>query len=275
MPDSGVTHNLRHLAAWCALAALGIGVLFGLRHAGQSVLSTSEAKAALAAIQEEYRRGEIVEAQKQLYGFITRRPEMCSSVLEQFGPHVMGMPRVFALLNSPPGKDAPDPVTGPGPTDEIVIAIWSGDTARAVDRFDASATESELSPSLVLWRARVAFRSGDLKDAESWFSRYWQRESRQRGKRAAQILGNRSTASPGPSETLDEPIYALLWDGLWTEAFEAARSAGGQTYPALLCNAIETDLGGDAAAALPLYERVLTDRPGDYLASLRVHALRG
>jgi hypothetical protein len=277
MRDPGVARNLRHAAAWCALAAAGVCVLFALRHAGQFALAKSETRAALAAILEEYRRGEIMDAQKHLYDFVSRRPAMRGAVLEQFGPHVMGMPRVFDLLISQHADDAQDAASSPDLTGEIVTAIWSGDAGRAMERFDVSARDRELSPSLVLWRAREAFRRGDLKDAEFWFARYWQLQSRQRGKRVAQILGDHFAASPGPSENLAEPIYTLLWDGLWTEAFEAARSnqtAGDQAYPAVLCNALQAELGGDAAAALRFYEQVLADRPADYLARMRVHALQ-
>jgi hypothetical protein len=274
MHDTVMKRNLRHAMTWFILATVGICTLIGLRHVGQTVRTRSETEAALADIWDEYQRGEVIEAQKQLYGFVIGHPTMRSQILEKFGPHMMGMPRVFELFNSKEWINAPDTAYGSNLTDEVVVAIWSGNAARASEQLDESAADTEISPFLLLWRAREAFRIGDLKNAESWFSRYWQVHSQQRHHRVTQVFENRLAVSNTSSDNLAEQVYTLLWDGLWAEAFEAAGSVKERTYPVMLCDALQADLRGDAAAALRSYRDVLSNHPGDYIASVRAQALQ-
>lgn len=257
-------HRVQYLAvnalAWVCLLVVGGALIFAAARISRAHIRTADIQARVEAGLNVFRQGDVLAAQQQLLNIIRAHPSASSIVLNHAENDLLGMPQVYTALRS----DAS--IKG---IDRVRLLLLSGDTIGAVAMMEGLDSRDALPREGYLWWARILLDQGDVEGAQVRFGNYWQGHGHEREKATAALLEDDRLG-----RSLPEQFYALLWTGLWEEAFAlTADEENNLTEDTALLRALEADLKGAKSEALQQYQAILKTTPNNRLSRQRAEAL--
>lgn len=268
---------------WVLVFWGGLALLFVFRQYGSSLTEARKARERLVHAARDYERGAVSDAQRTVLSVLEKKPELAGQALDGLGMDLLGMPKVFMALGAHFAEVQEDGAIS-GLDDRmqrIQYLLVSGRAREASSEIDALAAKGDALPEAFLWKARIALAGGDPVAAREAFDAFWEANASLREELAAALdpgdVAQRGKAT-GPPDDLGATLDAMLWAGLWEEAFrlnEERRNPGAGGPESDFVLGLHLESRGQREAAASAYSAALGKRPNHVLSLLRLRALVG